>query len=221
MIIGSEPVSVDAISDVQPGVRALWVAAHGHQTLLRHRRGDAVRLDHRADAEPPPRTSTVNSSPRVGRCASRPTAHAVARCRAARSPAACGRDRRPGHRRRTAPTATSVRSGCRATTLAGATGAGPPKPGAPSAPGCGPGSRAATPRAPPTSAPGCGPGDLGVYLDGELYVTGRTRRSGCHRRPQPLSAGHRGHRGGGLTDGAARLRYGVRRAGGDGGPSAW
>ena len=47
MIIGSEPVSIDAISDLQQGVRAVRVAEHGVQTVLRHRRGDAVRRDHR------------------------------------------------------------------------------------------------------------------------------------------------------------------------------
>ena len=51
-------------------------------------------------------------------------------------------------------------------------------------------------------------GDLGVYLDGELYVTGRIADlvtiDGC----QPLSAGHRGHRSGGVADRAAGLRGG-------------
>ena len=41
------------------------------------------------------------------------------------------------------------------------------------------------------------------------------RGSGGHRRSSPLSAGHRGHRGGGIADGAARICHGVRGAGGD------
>ena len=35
----------------------------------------------------------------------------------------------------------------------------------------------------------------------------------CHRRPPPLSAGHRGHHRRGVADGAAGIRHGVHRAG--------
>ena len=34
-------------------------------------------------------------------------------------------------------------------------------------------------------------GDLGAFHDGELYITGRIKGSGHHRRPQPLPAGPR------------------------------
>ena len=62
MIIGSEPVSVDAIRTFNEAFAPYRVAADRHQALLRHRRGDAVRLDHRthrrsAGDVPRPRTS--------------------------------------------------------------------------------------------------------------------------------------------------------------------
>ena len=92
MIIGSEPVSMDAIDDVHRRVRAIRVAAHRDQTVVRHRRGDLVRVDHRAH-RPSRRssTSTVNNWPTVGRCASLRTPQALSRrCHAVRWPAASG-----------------------------------------------------------------------------------------------------------------------------------
>ena len=110
----------------------------------------------------------------------------------------------------TPPTARSARSGCTATTSAGDTGDGPTKPGGRSAPGCASRLRRGS-HADGVAVDGywLRTGDLGVYLDGEFYVTGRRRGPRAHRRPQPLSAGHRGHRGGRLADRAAGIRRGV------------
>ena len=48
MIIGSEPVSIDAIRAFTKAFATVRAARDGIQALLRHRRGDAVRRDHRA-----------------------------------------------------------------------------------------------------------------------------------------------------------------------------
>ena len=70
---------------------------YGDQTLLRHRRGDAVRFDHRARRRTPRLcTSTASSWAPAQACASRRMPPARRRtCPAAGSRAASGRDRRP------------------------------------------------------------------------------------------------------------------------------
>ena len=86
LIIGSEPVSMRRHRGLQHRVRAVRVAADGDQTVLRHRRGDPVRLDHCTGrpALPSP-TSTASSWRRVRPCASRPTPPTPSRtCRAVR-----------------------------------------------------------------------------------------------------------------------------------------
>ena len=52
-------------------------------------------------------------------------------------------------------------------------------------------------------------GDLGVYVEGELYVTGRIVDLVTIDGSQPLPRGHRGHRRGRIADGAAGIRDGV------------
>ena len=116
----------------------------------------------------------------------------------------------------------SAKSGCRATTLAGATGDGPdetrahvPRPAALAA-------RAGQPRR-RLGADGAWlrTGDLGVYLDGELYVTGRIADlvtiDGRNHYPQDIEA----TAAGGLADGAARLRRRRSRWPANAGRQAW
>ena len=47
LIIGSEPVSIDAIKTFNCAFAPHGLPRHRDQTLLRHRGGDAVRVDHR------------------------------------------------------------------------------------------------------------------------------------------------------------------------------
>ncbi len=54
LILGSEPVSIKRHRGLQHRLRAIRVAADGDQTVVRHRRGDPVRLDHRARPPGPP-----------------------------------------------------------------------------------------------------------------------------------------------------------------------
>ena len=86
LIIGSEPVSMQCDRDLQCRVRAVRVAADGDQTVVWHRRGDAVRVDHRTDRRAdrrPPRPGEVGEPARP--CASRRTPPAPSRtCRAVR-----------------------------------------------------------------------------------------------------------------------------------------
>ena len=56
-------------------------------------------------------------------------------------------------------------------------------------------------------------GDLGVYLNGELYITGRIKDLRHHRRTQSLPAGHRGDGLGVLDGGTFRVRCSVLGAG--------
>ena len=103
MIIGSEPVSMDAIETFNEAFAPYGLPRDGHQALLRHRRGDAVRLDHRTHRRARVTYLDREQLPTAGRCrvvADAPNAVAQVSCgQIARSQWA--RDRRPGHRRRT------------------------------------------------------------------------------------------------------------------------
>ena len=105
MIIGSEPVSMDAIEDVQRGVRALRIAAYGNQTLLRHRGGDACSSRPSSPTAQPTVVYLDREQLAAGRAvpvaAGRPQRRSAGVVRSD-SPQPVGRDRRPRHRRRTA-----------------------------------------------------------------------------------------------------------------------
>ena len=91
------------------------------------------------------------------------------------------------------PTNASARSGCTATTSAAATGRGPRRPSTPSATSCSRGwTPAATQTAPPTMRLWLRTGDLGCFIDGDLYITGRIKDmvivDGRNHYPQDIEA---------------------------------
>ena len=215
LILGSEPVSMEALEDFQHRIRALRVTADGDQAVVRHRRGDHCSS----------RPSTSASAAavyldreqcwrQVRRYRSRRTA------RTRRAQVSCGRiarsqwgvivdpdtgyraARRPGRRNLVA--GRQSRAGVLGTS--GRNSADVRR-------RCGRGSRkAATPTA-PRGATWLRTGDLGVYLDGELYVTGRIADlviiDGLNHYPQDIEA----TTAGGLPTVLAGICDGILRVG--------
>ncbi len=195
MIIGSEPVSIDAITTFNKAFAPVRVAAHRVQTLLRHRRGNAVRRDHRTcrrgDAA---YISTASSWAPDMRCASTadaPDAVPQVSCgQVARSQWAVIVDPGPAIE---LPDGEVGEIWLHGNNVGAATGGCPTKPGARSAPSCGRRSpTAATPTGRRSERTWLRTGDFGVYLDGELYVTGRIADlvtiDGRNHYPQHLEA---------------------------------
>ena len=93
LIVGSEPVSIEAIDKFNGAFAPHSLPPNSVQTLVWQRRGDAVRVDHR-----PPMlrrrscTSTVPNLPPAGQCLSQRMPRVRWRtCRAGRWPAVVGR----------------------------------------------------------------------------------------------------------------------------------
>ena len=201
---------MDAIDDVQRRVRAIRVAAHRDQTLVRHRRGDPVRVDHRAH-----RPATVAHLDREHLARSGRTRRRGRRRRrrtgVVRSdrPQSVGRHRRLRIPAPNSPTGGSARSGCTATTLRRGTGNGPRSPGRRSTPRCvahgdGQPRRRLTGRC--DVAADRGPG----RLPGRRVVRHRQAcRSGDRRRPQHYPQDIEATTAARLADRAAGIRRGI------------
>ena len=181
------------MKQVQRRVRSVRPAEDRDQAVVRHGRGHAVRL--RRPGPPTRRRSSTSTAP-----SSTPAEWSRSTRHSGRGPAGVVRLRRaqPARPPSSTPTAaeelatsTSVRSGCTARTSASATGAAPTRP-----------PRRSRTVSPTGSAEGSHAeglsedahwmrtGDLGVYIDGELYITGRVKDlvivDGRNHYPQDL-----------------------------------
>ena len=215
LINGSEPVSLDSITQVHRGVPAVRPVQDRRPAVLRNGGGDAVRVvDHGRTPSRPRSTSTVSELGVGGRCSVEPDAPERP-CAGVVRPGRgepVGGDRRPRHRAElpdehvgeiwlhgdnigrgywARPEETEYTFGNKLQSRL---------------------DPAATPRAPKTTRCGCAPATSALHRRRAVHHR-PDQGHGHRRRPQPLSAGHRGDRRRSVRRDPARLRRGVLGSG--------